>query len=211
MRQVKPKDVLTRKSPRVQPENQKTLHHKWFSQARRVEVISLDIRICCGRFVGPSHTANGWSPCFRQLACVVQPGARTHKHTQTEALNAVPSHRSWQRLPPRFAHSLALSLSLSLSLSRSLFPSASPLPNCCQAGHTPCKPGVKHRKSANQLKSKCVATSHHSVLDGIVDGLNIPDIASSLQHIPQALHVLPGVNGLLEVWQWDFCLLTIRD
>ena len=30
---------------------------------RYVEVISLDIRICCGRFVGPSHTANGWSPC----------------------------------------------------------------------------------------------------------------------------------------------------
>ena len=27
---------------------------------RYVEVISLDIRICCGRFVGPSHTANGW-------------------------------------------------------------------------------------------------------------------------------------------------------
>ena len=26
-------------------------------------MISLDIRICCGRFVGPSHTANGWSPC----------------------------------------------------------------------------------------------------------------------------------------------------
>ena len=34
------------------------------SKCRRyVEVISLDIRICCGRFVGPSHTANGWSPC----------------------------------------------------------------------------------------------------------------------------------------------------
>ena len=31
---------------------------------RYVTVISRDIRMYCGRFVGPSHTIHGWSPCF---------------------------------------------------------------------------------------------------------------------------------------------------
>ena len=32
---------------------------------RYVTVISRDIRMYCGRFVGPSHTAHGWSPCIK--------------------------------------------------------------------------------------------------------------------------------------------------
>ena len=30
---------------------------------RYVTVISRDIRMYCGHFVGPSHTVHGWSPC----------------------------------------------------------------------------------------------------------------------------------------------------
>ena len=49
---------------------------------RYVEVISLDIRICCGRFVGPSHTANGWSPCSGKNYCMVAGFSATpHTHT----------------------------------------------------------------------------------------------------------------------------------
>ena len=33
---------------------------------RYVTVISRDIRVYCGRFVGPSHTVHGWSPCSKQ-------------------------------------------------------------------------------------------------------------------------------------------------
>ena len=32
-------------------------------KGRYVTVISRDIRMYCGRFVGPSHTVHGWSPC----------------------------------------------------------------------------------------------------------------------------------------------------
>ena len=34
-----------------------------FEDSRYVTVISRDIRMYCGRFVGPSLTAHGWSPC----------------------------------------------------------------------------------------------------------------------------------------------------
>jgi hypothetical protein len=36
-------------------------------QGRYVTVINRDIRMYCGRFVGPSHTAHGWSPCFIRI------------------------------------------------------------------------------------------------------------------------------------------------
>ena len=53
-------------------------------------MISLDIRICCGRFVGPSHTANGWSPCCdgkRFGGRVFCHSAHTHTHTHTHLAN----------------------------------------------------------------------------------------------------------------------------
>ena len=34
-------------------------------QVLYVTVISRDIRMYCGRFVGPSHTIHGWSPCVK--------------------------------------------------------------------------------------------------------------------------------------------------
>ena len=36
-------------------------------EGRYVTVINRDIRMYCGRFVGPSHTAHGWSPCFIRI------------------------------------------------------------------------------------------------------------------------------------------------
>ena len=33
--------------------------------SRYVTVISRAIRMYCGRFVGPSHTVHGWSPCWK--------------------------------------------------------------------------------------------------------------------------------------------------
>ena len=36
-------------------------------EGRYVTVINRDIRMYCDRFVGPSHTAYGWSPCFIRI------------------------------------------------------------------------------------------------------------------------------------------------
>ena len=61
-------------------------------------MISRDIRMYCGRFVGPSHTAHGWSPCFIKITHArwikIEPFAITvctHTHTifHTHAHNFV--------------------------------------------------------------------------------------------------------------------------
>ena len=56
-------------------------------QGRYVTVINRDIRMYCGRFVGPSHTAHGWSPCFIRIIhariqnwTVCYNGVHTHTH-----------------------------------------------------------------------------------------------------------------------------------
>ena len=43
---------------------------KWTWKSRYVTVISREIRMYCGRFVGPSLTVHGWSPCLWNLETV---------------------------------------------------------------------------------------------------------------------------------------------
>ena len=73
----------------------------------------------CGRFVGPSHTAHGWSPCFIKITHArwikIEPfvlAVYTHTHTHTHTHNGpdmghttdhrfVPSKSNLRRLPEK--------------------------------------------------------------------------------------------------------------
>ena len=62
-------------------------------EGRYVTVISRDIRMYCGRFVGPSHTAHGWSPCFIKITHArwtkIEPFAITvYTHTHTKNISS---------------------------------------------------------------------------------------------------------------------------
>ena len=80
-------------------------HSEDSENGRYVWLIRPDIRMYCGRFVGPSLTAHGWSPCYKTKQMQKHPyDSKGDTHTWTYT----PS------LPPAF--SLALS-----SLSRFSF------------------------------------------------------------------------------------------
>ena len=59
---------------------------------RYVTVISRDIRMYCGRFVGPSHTIHGWSPCFIEIFCIKDRESQVNKRLQTRIvlLSSIP-------------------------------------------------------------------------------------------------------------------------
>ena len=55
-------------------------------------MISRDIRMYCGRFVGPSHTIHGWSPCFIEIFCIKDRESQVNKRLQTRIvlLSSIP-------------------------------------------------------------------------------------------------------------------------
>ena len=59
---------------------------------RYVTVISRDIRMYCGRFVGPSHTIHGWSPCFIESFCIKNREIQVDERLQTHIvlLSSIP-------------------------------------------------------------------------------------------------------------------------
>ena len=61
---------------------------------RYVTVISRDIRMYCGRFVGPSHTIHGWSPCLKSknwtnVGCKLWFFERVVRKTDKAAISAL--------------------------------------------------------------------------------------------------------------------------